>query len=56
MGEKGYISAKELQKYAGLGITRARQLGVDAGARIKYGSRVVYDVQKIDKYLASIQR
>ena len=55
MEGKRYLSAKELKQYAGLGSTRARQLGVDAGARIKYGNRVVYDVQKVDAYLASIR-
>ena len=56
MEGKRYLSAKELKQYSGLGSTRARQLGVDAGARIKYGNRVVYDVQKIDEYLASIRQ
>lgn len=56
MEGKRYLSAKELKQYAGLGSTRARQLGVDASARIKYGNRVVYDVQKIDEYLASIRQ
>lgn len=55
MDEKRYLDVKELQQYTGLGASRSRELGIDAGARIKYGGRVVYDVRKIDKYLDTIR-
>ena len=52
-----YVSLPELMKYTGLGRPSAEQLALDAQARCKIGTgrtgRVIYDLEKIDKYITA---
>ena len=45
------INLKTLQTYVGLGEKRAAQLGQEAGAVVRYGTRVLYDRELIDRYI-----
>lgn len=45
------IDLKTLQVYTGLGEKRAAQLGREAGAVVRYGTRVLYDRTEIDRYI-----
>lgn len=49
------IGLKALQSYVGLGEKRAAQLGREAGAVVKYGSRVLYDRERIDQYIDQLR-
>lgn len=46
---------KQAATYMGLGITSARQLLNDIGARIQIGARVLYDRKVIDAYFDRIR-
>ena len=54
--QQRYVSLRDLQKYLGVGRPTAEQLARNAQARCKIGtgrtSRVIYDLEKIDKYIA----
>lgn len=55
MGSFGrYTSIEGLQAYTSLGRGKAIELAKECGAVIKVGARVVYDLQKIDEYMASL--
>lgn len=49
------LSLKTLQSYVGLGEKRAAQFGREAGAVIKYGTRVLYDREQIDRYIDELR-
>lgn len=48
------VNTKELQKMIGAGYKTAVKIGTEAGARIKIGRRVLWNVGKIQKYLDMI--
>ena len=41
----------ELRVYTNLGRNKAMALGVEAGAKVQIGRRVLYDKQRIDEYI-----
>lgn len=45
------ISLKDLQIYTGFGKQGADRLGQAAGAKVRQGRRVVYDLRRIDQYI-----
>lgn len=47
-----YTDIKGLQIYTSLGRNSARELGEEAGAIRSFKGRRLYDLQKIDSYLA----
>lgn len=49
------IDLKMLQAYTGLGEKRAAQLGREARAVIRYGTRVLYDREAVDRYIDSLK-
>lgn len=49
------IDLKTLQVYTGLGEKRAAQLGREARAVIRYGTRVLYDREAIDRYIDTLK-
>jgi len=49
------LNLKTLQSYVGLGEKRAAQLGREAGAVVRYGSRVLYDRERIDQYIDQLR-
>lgn len=49
------INLKLLMSYVGLGEKRAAQLGREAGAVVRYGSRVLYDRERIDQYIDQLR-
>ena len=48
------LGIDELQRYLNLGMASARKFGKDAGAIIHIGSRVLYDREKVDAYIDSL--
>ena len=48
------LGIKELMSYTSLGRNSAMQLGMDSGAKVKIGGRVLYDRKKIDSYIDSL--
>ena len=51
MGQPRLMGLRELQAYTGLGEKRAARLGREAGAVIRYGTRVLYDREAVDRYI-----
>lgn len=49
--EKRLLSKKEACAYVGLGLNRGVEFCNQAGARVQYGKRVLYDKQKLDQYI-----
>ena len=51
-----YVTLKDLQKHLGVGRPSAEKLAYEAKARCKIGTgrtgRVIYDLEKINKYIA----
>ena len=45
------MDINELRAYTNLGRNKAMSLGVDAGAKVQIGRRVLYDKERIDKYI-----
>ena len=45
------MDVKILMQYLSLGRDGAREFGTEAGAVIRYGNRVLYDRDLIDKYI-----
>lgn len=37
-----------------LGKTKAREIGKEAGARVKIGRRVLYDLDRVEAYIAKL--
>lgn len=50
------IGLKALQSYVGLGEKNAAQLGREAGAVVRYGTRVLYDREQIDRYIDELRQ
>lgn len=50
-GESRLMDTNELRAYTNLGRNMATKLGIEAGAKIKMGKRVLWDRVKIDQYL-----
>lgn len=50
-GGSRLMDTNELRAYTSLGRNTAMNLGIEAGARIKLGKRVLWDKAKIDQYL-----
>ena len=49
--ERMTVTSAELREVLGCGRRAAYKIGMDAGARIKIGSRVLWNVTKIREYL-----
>lgn len=49
------LNLKLLQSYVGLGEKRAAQLGREAGAVVRYGTRVLYDREAVDRYIDTLR-
>ena len=45
------MDINELRAYTNLGRNKAMAFGVDAGAKVQIGRRVLYDRQRIDDYI-----
>ena len=52
--DRATVDTKDLQQLLGVGYESAVQVGKEAGARIKVGRRVLWNVSKIHKYLDMI--
>jgi len=50
---KRLLDIKELCFYLSLGRNSASTLGAEIGARVQFGSRVLYDRKKIDEWIDS---
>lgn len=49
------LSLKDLQSYVGLGEKNAAQLGREAGAVVRYGARILYDREAVDRYINTLK-
>ena len=49
------IDLKTLHSYVGLGEKNAARFGREAGAVVRYGTRVLYDRETIDRYIDSLK-
>jgi len=49
------MDTAELQAYTRLGRNNAMKMGEEAGAKVKYGKRVLWDKQRIDLYLNELR-
>lgn len=47
--KKRLLREPELMEYLGVGRATARRFGTEAGALVRFGRRIAYDVQAIDK-------
>ena len=45
------LSIKQLQAYTGLGRQSADRLGQAAGAKVRQGKRVLYDLRRVDQHI-----
>ena len=52
--ETRYVNIAGLQDYLTIGRNSAEKVATAAGAKIKIGTRSVYDLQKIDAYLETL--
>ena len=50
-----FVGLKGLQEYSSLGKNKAAKLGELAGARVRFGRRVIYDLDKVQEYLDSLK-
>lgn len=50
-----YLGTRELCTYLSVGQSTAREIGEKAGARVKLGRRVLFDVQAIDTYIEGMR-
>lgn len=50
------IDTAELQQMLCAGRKTAIKMGIEAGARIKVGTRVMWNVKKVSEYLDSISK
>ena len=49
---KRYVSLREWANYCGIGLSSAKRAAVKIGAEKRIGSRRIYDLQKLDEFLA----
>ena len=54
MKDRRAVDTKELEKMIGAGYRTAIQIGTEAGARIKIGRRVLWNVKKVQEYLDAV--
>lgn len=52
--EKYAISTPELMKALSCGRSTAVKIGTAAGARVKFGKRILWNIEKVKAYLDSI--
>ena len=50
-----YMGTRELCTYLSVGQSTARKIGEKAGARVKLGRRVLFDMQAIDTYIEGMR-
>ena len=48
-GPQRLLTKNELQSYLKVGRTSAEKFGVESGAALKIGARILYDLEKIDQ-------
>ena len=48
------VDTKTLQRITGCGRDAATKIGNDAGARVRVGKRLLWNVEKIKKYISLI--
>ena len=49
------INLKALQSYVGLGEKNAARFGREAGAVVRYGARILYDREAVDRYIDTLK-
>ena len=49
------IGLKALQSYVGLGEKNAARFGREAGAVVRYGARILYDREAVDRYIDTLK-
>lgn len=49
------LGLQDLMTYTGLGEKRAAQLGREAAAVVRYGARILYDREQIDRYIDELR-
>lgn len=54
--EKRLIDSKQLREMLGCGRSTAEKIGNEAGAKVKIGKRVLWNVKKIDEHLEKISK
>lgn len=52
--ESRLIDTDQLRVYTNLGRNTAMKLGEDAGAKIKIGKRVLWDKEKLSRYITEL--
>lgn len=52
--ESRLIDTDQLRVYTNLGRNSAMKLGEDAGAKIKVGKRVLWDKEKLSRYITEL--
>ena len=52
--EKRLLSRKEACSYVGLGLNGGIAFCAQAGARVQIGKRILYDKEKLDKYISTL--
>lgn len=50
------VDVKALSKMLGIGVTKAKNIGEDAGALVQLGKRRLYNVEKVKEYVYSIAK
>ena len=54
--EQRLIDSKQLMEMLNCGRSTAEKIANDAGARVKIGKRVLWNVKKIDEHLEKISK
>ena len=54
--EQRLIASKQLREMLNCGRSTAEKIANDAGARVKIGKRVLWNVKKIDEHLEKISK
>ena len=54
--EQRLIDSKQLREMLNCGTSTAEKIANDAGARVKIGKRVLWNVKKIDEHLEKISK
>lgn len=52
--ESRLIDTDQLRAWTNLGRNSAMKLGVEAGAKVKFGKRVLWDVERISHYITEL--
>lgn len=56
LGDRVTLTSDELALFMGCGRKAAVSAGMEAGARVQIGRRVLWNVKKLQKYLDSISQ